>query len=148
MHKSSLDAHVKQDHLKDLSFICNVCGKLFATNSKLLAHIKTHSDERPHICTICSMTFKKKEKLKHHMTSHTGERPYKCPHCDKGFRNNKVCSCELFIHFVKNNSISIKVMKHHAMTHTGERPHICLICSRGFIQKIALKKHMASHQTM
>lgn len=39
-------------------------------------------------------------------------------------------------------------MKHHEMTHTGERPHVCIICDRGFIQKIALRKHMLSHEAI
>lgn len=74
-----------------IQFPCNVCGRVYPTNSTLRAHSITHSDLRPHACPLCDKTFKRNQDLKFHINQHTGARPYQCPYCPKAFASSGNC---------------------------------------------------------
>lgn len=40
---------------------------------KMLIHIRTHTNEKPHRCPTCNKSFSRLENLKIHNRSHTGE---------------------------------------------------------------------------
>ena len=64
---------------------CNLCGKTFTRRFNLLAHERSHAQERPFKCDLCPLAFCRKHDLKRHHRLHTGEAPYKCEECGKGF---------------------------------------------------------------
>lgn len=83
------DYHVKPE--KDAGYCCHWegCarhGRGFNARYKMLIHIRTHTNEKPHRCPTCSKSFSRLENLKIHNRSHTGEGPRqpgdgRTPHC-------------------------------------------------------------------
>ncbi|XP_052823945.1 uncharacterized protein LOC106883442 [Octopus bimaculoides] len=114
------------DNLTEMNSKCQICDKTFNQKSRLVAHLRTHSEERPYQCNLCPKTFRVASNLSIHKRVHTGERPYKCDICSKSF----TISRNLFTHM---------------RTHTGERPFSCERCSKRFTQKSALTVHMRTH---
>lgn len=47
----------------------------------LRAHMKMHSEIRPHICDVCGSTFNREPCLAKQKRTHTGERPFACDTC-------------------------------------------------------------------
>lgn len=43
---------------------------------KMLIHIRTHTNEKPHRCPTCNKSFSRLENLKIHNRSHTGQHKY------------------------------------------------------------------------
>lgn len=52
---------------------CPKCGKMFRRTSTLTAHLRIHSDTRPHACEICGRRFHQKSDMKKHTYIHTGK---------------------------------------------------------------------------
>ncbi|XP_027629027.1 zinc finger protein GLIS2 [Tupaia chinensis] len=72
------DYHVKPE--KDAGYCCHWegCarhGRGFNARYKMLIHIRTHTNEKPHRCPTCNKSFSRLENLKIHNRSHTGWTP-------------------------------------------------------------------------
>ncbi|XP_060607907.1 zinc finger protein GLI1-like [Ruditapes philippinarum] len=106
---------------------CKRKGKGFNARYKLLIHIRTHTNEKPHKCSRCGKQFSRNENLKIHIRSHTGEKPCICPYegCSKSY---------------SNASDRFK----HVQTHKMARPYACKIpgCQKSYTDPSSLRKHM------
>ncbi|CAB3236972.1 unnamed protein product [Arctia plantaginis] len=134
-----LSAHVARAHAlahSDGLFYCAWKGcsrpqKGFNARYKMLVHVRTHTNERPHTCNQCNKSFSRAENLKIHFRSHSGEKPYVCPYegCGKAY---------------SNSSDRFK----HTRTHAVEKPYCCKVpgCNKRYTDPSSLRKHVKTYK--
>ncbi|BES93498.1 ZnF_C2H2 [Nesidiocoris tenuis] len=110
---------------------CSRGDRGFNARYKMLVHVRTHTNEKPHACPICYKSFSRAENLKIHARSHTGERPYICPvaGCGKAY---------------SNSSDRFK----HSRTHSIDKPYICKVpgCPKRYTDPSSLRKHVKTYR--
>ncbi|EDW16050.2 zinc finger protein 91 [Drosophila mojavensis] len=139
---------------KEFKYICDICGNMYPSQSRLTEHIKVHSGVKPHECEICGHCFAQAQQLARHMNTHTGNRPYKCTYCPAAFAdlstrnkhhrihtNERPYECDV----CHKTFTYTNTLKFHKMIHTGEKPHVCEICGKGFHQAYKLRNHRITH---
>ncbi|KAI5642471.1 hypothetical protein NE865_05498 [Phthorimaea operculella] len=103
----------------------------FNARYKMLVHVRTHTNERPHTCNQCQKSFSRAENLKIHLRSHSGEKPYVCPYegCGKAY---------------SNSSDRFK----HTRTHTVDKPYCCKVpgCNKRYTDPSSLRKHVKTYK--
>lgn len=57
---------------------CEYCGKVDKYPSKIRAHMRTHTGEKPFKCEICGMAFSQKTPMRLHLRRHLNQTPYPC----------------------------------------------------------------------
>lgn len=140
--------------VKQKSFECGECGKVFNAHYNLTRHMPVHTGARPFVCKICGKGFRQASTLCRHKIIHTSEKPHKCHTCGKAFNRSSTLNTHARIHagykpFVceycgkgfhqKGN------YKNHKLTHSGEKAYKCTVCSKAFHQIYNLTFHMHTH---
>lgn len=142
-NESLKDKHLKvETTLKRL--VCEVCGKKFSRESKIIIHMRVHTKEKPYSCDICNKAFSQKYNLVNHIRVHTKERPYICKICNKAFSQKFNLEKHIRVHTrekpyiceICNKAFAIKGhLVDHIRVHTREKPFICNVCNKGFSKK-------------
>lgn len=117
-----------QSHIgRHTGFVCDICGKVFATRIYLSTHQVVHAEETPFECHMCPKAFKNKYRLNRHLDRHTDRRPFQCNQCDKAYKD-------------------YTDLKRHKYTHGGVIPKFaCSYCGKKFFENKYLKKHTQIH---
>ncbi|XP_077186215.1 uncharacterized protein LOC143833875 [Paroedura picta] len=134
--------------------VCLECGKSFRWQARLIAHVRTHTGEKPYKCLDCGWSFNYKSRLIAHKKMHTGEKPYKCPDCGKSFSRQPRLIAHERVHTGEKpytcaecgRSFSDRSnLNTHKRTHTGEKPYRCSHCGKSFSQSSTCMKHERIH---
>uniref|UniRef100_A0A671K6Z8 C2H2-type domain-containing protein n=1 Tax=Sinocyclocheilus anshuiensis TaxID=1608454 RepID=A0A671K6Z8_9TELE len=124
-YRGALLAH-QRSHLEERPYRCTDCGKGFLYPGALVQHQRTHSKEKPCLCAHCGKNSNIENSLCSHSDSHSTEKTFKCTLCDKSF-------------------VFKASLTRHKLTHTGERPFLCADCGKAFFTFGELLKHQRYH---
>lgn len=148
-----------REHLPNLQFYCDQCGKGFVRNHLLMKHIQTQHQTSPTrlICEVCGASLLNKFSLSVHMKRHQCKDNYpKLPF------SGKCADCSMFYTDLKRHRreahedkfqcqicgkvfISEKGLRLHLELHNGEKRFECHICGKRFLLKTLLEQHLRSH---
>ncbi|GFR99270.1 zinc finger protein [Elysia marginata] len=110
-------------HTEVKKYLCKLCGKGFAFQGQLNAHVATHNNSFQ--CDKCGKVFRQLQSFKKHRLVHAGilnVKPYICEICGKRLAS-------------KDSHTS------HMLSHKGPPPFKCDLCDKGYYSSFNLKNH-------
>lgn len=135
------------DHLKK-TIPCPYCKKKFRTTRTVTIHIGfVHSSERPYVCEECGKSFATSGCLTQHRITHVKERDWQCSQCPKKFKNLAHLKKHIDIHNEDahvcpdcgkqlNTKRNLRV---HMLVHSDQKNYKCQFCDFEFKRAYNLK---------
>lgn len=133
-------------------FQCDICLKRFKENSKLKAHILTHTDERNVVCPVCNKRFKTAACLRSHRRIHSDLRA-QCEMCPKRFiskseldrhfnatHGTRELNCEFCGHISGSRTEQLAHQRIHLDRNSNRKR--CPECPATFLTNGKLNRHM------
>ena len=146
--------HNRSQHINDMAYVCEQCGKVYYIESELERHMVEKHEPPGHRCKECGRYFSRFQTLKQHQDIHDPVPRYQCSECGTRFRTSATLRKHLQWHtgirphecpvchrrFFRRN-----VMRAHLTTHTGTQPHVCAVCNARFAFRDSLQRHERTH---
>ncbi|KAH8306414.1 hypothetical protein KR018_010775 [Drosophila ironensis] len=136
-------------------FVCQECGRRFATRSHLKYHLASHDSSSAHTCNVCGKKFQQLVVLQRHLRTHRQEQ-HACRHCQKVFRSEGSLKSHLALH--SDDGLPYKCdecsklfqtkanLKQHSRKHDQNSiRHKCKVCQKSFLRQTTLRIHMKRH---
>ncbi|VDK52518.1 unnamed protein product [Cylicostephanus goldi] len=70
-----VDSASPHNRRKPVMHKCQYCGRVDKYPSKIQAHMRTHTGEKPFKCEICGMTFAQRTPMRLHVRRHLDQKP-------------------------------------------------------------------------
>ncbi|KJH44376.1 zinc finger, C2H2 type [Dictyocaulus viviparus] len=70
-----IDSASPHNRRKPVVHKCQYCGRVDKYPSKIRAHLRTHTGEKPFKCEICGMTFAQRTPMRLHVRRHLDQKP-------------------------------------------------------------------------
>ncbi|ETN60181.1 hypothetical protein AND_008185 [Anopheles darlingi] len=116
----------RANHHKAKRFACNQCKQSFGFRCHLVQHIRRQHEEEHLACKLCAKTFKYPQDLHVHMKHHNDAKPYKCDKCSSTFRFPSA-------------------LRSHQILHETDWPFRCVECGKSFRYENSLRVHKRLH---
>lgn len=160
--KNLLDEHMNT-HTGLRPYICEICGKNFASKYTFKAHSKIHEVRpRPFACTLCDKSFMSQQNLNQHERTHNGVKEYVCHQCGTILFHvfihliflSVLQQFRAFLHFDSHFSFNFYLGKAfgsphnlevHNIVHTGYKPFVCRVCGKAFARRAEIRDHERTH---
>ena len=140
-------------------FLCNVCGKGFASQNNVNLHQQQHNkpdkEDKNLQCGTCGKRFLTKRNLKKHEFLH-GEPTFHCKDCGKRFHRQYYLARHILSVHVDDKMKSFRCetcgkgfdstskLSDHINTHTGAKPYLCEWCDKSYQNYSNLRSHIKS----
>lgn len=157
MQDSATHTAIATEEVSDKKLMCDQCGKRFAYECFLKAHLKVHEygeSALPYTCHLCPRRFGYKVALIAHLRRHVRTAESSCPICDKSFPSTSSLAQHIKSSHAKkklicktcNSSYStLNGYMKHMDAHNKVTPYYCEICKIYLTKKDHLE-HMLNHE--
>lgn len=137
------------------SFVCDLCKKMFKSESHLSCHQVVHIAAEFYICTLCDRDVGSAEMYDLHLLKrHFANKPFKCDLCDKSYVLKRGLTAHKRSHvkelFYKCDKCDYQThlkyrMTYHQIYHSNLKPYKCKICGYACFHTNNLHSHKRQH---
>lgn len=155
--KSTLESHIKS-HNNETIIKCSICEKVFDKPSRLKSHMIFHTGEKPYACDYegCTWKFPTQSKLVRHKRTHTNDKKFICSKCNKAFGRSEHLQQHIQTHkediigehgSTLTGSSSPETHQNNNQSKRKDPPILnfqcpVLECSKKYVTKAAFKAHL------